>query len=346
MSVIMLITTHSPLSLLLCLIINSVAKVKNKKETKRKNQKVSPELKYKIVSAIKGEKEKNNGKAPKGFISALVKKEGVKRTTVDLWLKKDENGESLIKNKKGQGRKRKLNEEDEQKILQKGKENHHIPWLELGAWFQGQDPERRFPSEKILRQVFKKKGLFKRKARKKTALSKVNQSKRLKWAEERLGVEVGEWERKIYLDEKCVVSSGDTNCFVIRPNGKAYEPEYVIQTHQSGRVAIHFIGSISIKGLGELVMFNPGSNNGNQLTGMITKMFPLIKKMTARVRGKKQLVHDNSRNFTSILPLLEEFVKETNYRYFSFSLFQLSLSFIYFSLSLSLSDQLLSNFLL
>lgn len=72
MSVIVLITTHLPLSLSFCLIINLVARA-----TKRKNQKVSPELKYKIVCAIKGEKEKNNGKAPKGFISALVKK-GVK----------------------------------------------------------------------------------------------------------------------------------------------------------------------------------------------------------------------------------------------------------------------------
>lgn len=85
-------------------------------------------------------------------------------------MKKDGNGESLIKNKKGQGRKRKLNEEDEQKILEKGKQNHRIPWLELGSLFRGQNPRRRFPSEKILRQVFKKKGLFKRKARKKTAL--------------------------------------------------------------------------------------------------------------------------------------------------------------------------------
>lgn len=147
-------------------------------------------------------------------------------------------------------------------------------------------------------------------------------------------MEAEEWERKIYLDEKCVVSSGDTNCFVIRPVGKAYEPEYVIQTHQSGRVAIHFIGSILIKGLGELVMFNPGSHNGNQLTGMITQMFPLIKKVTARVRRKKQLVHDNSRNFTSILPHLEEFVKKkTNYRHFLFSLS----SFISFFLCLLLS---------
>lgn len=222
------------------------------------------------------------------------------------------------------------------KLVKKAGEEPGISWVKLAAWFQGQDEQKRYPSERTLGRIFKRYGLFKRKPRKKPALSKKNQEKRMAWATEKKDLAEDKWGGYIYCDEKFCVSTGSTDCYIIRPKGKAYDPKFVSHVHHSGRVSIHFFGFITSQGLGEIYMFNPGPNDGNQLIRIIYEAFPEMQKRTRRVRGRKVVIYDNARNFTQ--PLVQNHLKTltggTNYRYslsFSLSLFHSR------TLSLSLS---------
>ena len=308
----------------------------------KKYQKVSPRKKYKIVTQIEKAKERNNGKVPPGFVPQLAKKEGVRRTTVDKWMKKNERGESLIKPKPGQGRKRRFNEQDEMKLIKRAEEEPGISWVKLAAWFQGQGEQLRYPSERTLGRIFKRYGLFKRKPRKKPALRKKNQEKRMIWATQKKDLAEEEWKGDIYCDEKFCVSTGSTNCYIIRPKGKAYDPKFVSHVHHSGRVSIHFFGFITSQGLGEIYMFNPGPNDGNQLIRIINEAFPEMQKRTRRVRGRKVIIHDNARNFTQLLVQnhLKALIGGTNYRY---SLSSSLSPFLYLSLLFSPSLFLFSS---
>lgn len=130
---------------------------------------MSPREKYKIVTQIEKAKERSNGKVPPGFVPQLAKREGVRRTTGDKWMEKNEKGESLIKPKLRQGRKRRFNGQDGMKLLKRAEEEPGIIWIKLAAWFQGYDEELQYPSERTLGRIFKRYGLFKRKPRKKPA---------------------------------------------------------------------------------------------------------------------------------------------------------------------------------
>lgn len=107
-----------------------------------------------------------------------------------------------------------------------------------------------------------------------------------------------DFKRYIYTDEKCSLSIGSINSWITRKKGMAFDPKYVDEKHHSGRISVHFQGFITSEGLGEIVMFNKGSNDGDEMKVIVSQTIPLMDKMTRKVRGTKIVIHDNSRNYT------------------------------------------------
>ena len=64
-----------------------------------------PGMKYKIVGEVQRKREEYGGQLPRGFLTYIAKIERIETKLIYYWLKKDDNGEDVSKNKIGPGRK-------------------------------------------------------------------------------------------------------------------------------------------------------------------------------------------------------------------------------------------------
>ena len=159
-----------------------------------------------------------------------------------------------------------MTEEEEKAIIERVESKPFQSWISLQSWFRIKFPDRNWtPSTWLLRKVCEENNLRKRVSKLRKFVSTINKRIRLDWAEEKKDWGYKEWKRVVFSDEKCSTSSCHHKRWVIRPSGTRNDEKYTSDDHHSGRISIHYHAFITSEGLGDIELFNPGSNDGEQL---------------------------------------------------------------------------------
>lgn len=104
------------------------------------------------------------------------------------------------------------------------------------------------------------------------------------------------------MDEKVFSSSEDGRRRVWRPNGESLNPKYVLPISHSGRITLGFWGSMTSRGLMDIVEISPRMNAEEYIEILEETLKPSARRMYPEEEYPIiKVVHDNSGVHTSRL---------------------------------------------
>jgi len=139
-------------------------------------------------------------------------------------------------------------------------------------------------------------------AAKKILLKPEHRMQRMQFAREHLDTPQEEWNAIVWMDEKVFSSSEDGRYRVWRPNGERLNPKYVLPSGSSGRISLGFWGSMSARGLLDLIEISPRMDAEEYVEILEEVLKPGIRRIFPEEQFPiVKIVQDNSAVHTSRL---------------------------------------------
>ena len=254
------------------------------------------------VYGILGTYQQQNGPGGRVNKTAIARKYNCSRTSVDAVIRRNRLGLPMIpktRNRENTG----TTEEQDEQILELINENPFTPATRIHADLQ------LACSVNTVRRRLKEADRSAYRPSVKQYLKENHKRGRLNWAQLNNNTD---WNEIIFSDESCVTSCERGQIFVRRPRGTRYDPAYIAEKRESGRVSVSVWSFMSSNGLGGLVRIQGHLNGASYINILRQNMVPFLQ-----ANPDKRFQHDLSPIHTS--GAVRNYLAESNINVFGWS---------------------------